>query len=98
MEHNLDNSSLINDLLNPIKEVEIQKCKIGRLLETLPEEATDAMNKAIELIRTTQYQGKSKMYSSVWLAKVLRKNGYQISVSTVQRHVNKECSCEEPNQ
>jgi hypothetical protein len=95
MEHNLDNSSLINDLLNPTKEQNQQKCKVGRMLDMLPEETSEAIKKAIKLIRTTQYQGKNKTYSSVWLSKVLRKNGYPISPSTIQRHVNKECSCEQ---
>lgn len=90
----MDNFSLINDLQNPKKELEIQKCKVGRMLDSLPEDAKEAMIKAIELIRTTQYQGKNKMYSSVWLSKVLRKNGYPVSISTIQRHVNKGCSCE----
>ena len=90
----MDNSSLLNDLLNPTKEITQQKCKVGRILDSFPEDTLDAMNKSIALIRTTQYQGKNKTYSSVWLSKVLRKNGYPISPSTVQRHVNKECNCE----
>lgn len=93
----MDNSSLINDLLNPTKKLTQQKCKVGRMLDMLPDDTSDAINKAIELIRTTQYQGKNKTYSSVWLSKVLRKNDYPISTSTIQRHVNKECSCEQPN-
>jgi len=94
----LDNTALINDLLNPTKEINQQKCKVGRILDTFTDETLEAMSKSIELIRTTQYQGKNKTYSSVWLSKVLRKNGYPISPSTIQRHVNKECSCEQPAQ
>lgn len=91
----MDNSSLITDLLNPQKETKQTSCKLGKLLSTLSSEESDAMNKALEMIRTSQYQGKNKTYSSVWLSKVLRKNGYPMSPSTVQRHVNKECSCDQ---
>lgn len=91
----MDNSSLINDLLNPQKEEKQINCKLGKLLGQLSSEEVEAIKKALEMIRTSQYQGKNKTYSSVWLSKVLRKNGYPMSVSTVQRHVNKECSCDQ---
>jgi hypothetical protein len=94
----LDNDSLITDLLNPQKENRQGDCKLGRLLSSLSEETAEALRKSINLIRTSQYQGKNKVYSSVWLSKVLKKNGYPVSVSTVQRHVNKECSCEQSDE
>jgi hypothetical protein len=94
----LDNSALINDLIQPQKENKQASCKLGRMLVVLPSDTSEAMQKAIELIRSTDYQGKNKAYSCVWLSKVLKKNGYPISTSTVQRHVNKECSCEQPNE
>lgn len=94
----MDSSSLITDLLNPQREHKQVNCKLGKLLDSLSSEESDAINKAIEMIRTTQYQGKNKTYSTVWLSKVLRKNGYPMSVSTVQRHVNKECSCDQSDQ
>lgn len=95
----MDNdTALLTDLLNPQKEQKRLTCKLGRMLATFPEETSEAVSKSIELIRTSQDQGKNKVYSSVWLSKVLRKNGYPISPSTVQRHVNKECSCEQSDQ
>jgi hypothetical protein len=95
LEHNILNNSLIADLNNIEKEVEKVKCKVGRILDHAIAEEKDALIKAVELIRESNDQGKNKVYSSVWLSKVLRKNGYPISVSTVQRHVNKECYCEQ---
>ena len=90
----MSNDSLLNDLLNPLKTTKTSPCKIGRIVKDLPVNEQDALVKAVELVRESDAQGKSKVYSSVWLSKVLRKNGYQVSVSTVQRHVNKECYCE----
>lgn len=91
----MDKSSLLNDLTNQSKEVKNHPCKIGRLIEALEGDEREALVKAVDLIRSSSFNGKNRSHSSVWLAKVLRKNGYQISVSTVQRHVNKECSCDQ---
>lgn len=91
----MDKSSLLTDLTNQSKVSKNYPCKVGRLFESLEGEERDALTKAIELIRSSSFNGRNRSHSSVWLAKVLRKNGYQISVSTVQRHVNKECSCDQ---
>jgi len=91
----MDKSSLLTDLTDQSKETKHYPCKIGRLINSLEGDEREALVKAIELIRTSNLNGKNRSHSSVWLAKVLRKNGYQISVSTIQRHVNKECSCDQ---
>jgi hypothetical protein len=91
----VDTSSLLNDLTNQSKEVKYYPCKTGRLIEALTGDEHAALVKAIDLIRLSRLHGKNRSHSSVWLAKVLRKNGYSISVSTIQRHVNKECSCDQ---
>ena len=93
----MDSTSLINDLLNPQKETIKVSCKLGKLLEGLAEDERNALDKSIVQVRSCMDQGKTKVYSSVWLSKVLRKHGYHISTSTVTRHVNKECSCEQPD-
>ena len=89
----MDKSSLLTDLTNQSKEIKNYPCKIGRLIDSLEGDEQEALVKAVDLIRSSSFNGRNRSHSSVWLAKVLRKNGYQISVSTVQRHVNKECSC-----
>jgi len=91
----LSKSSLVLDLINPEKEAIKAQCKFGRTLRGLPDDEQEALLKAIVLVRESDAQGKCKVYSSVWLSKVLRKNGYLMSVSTIQRHINKECYCEE---
>lgn len=94
----MDDSSLLDDLSNPTKTTKNTSCKIGKILQQLEKEEAQALQKAISLIRSSVMQGKNRTYSSVWLSKVLRKNGYHASVSTVQRHVNKECSCDQPEE
>ena len=91
----MDKSSLLTDLTTQSKEPKNYPCKIGRLVLSLEGDEREALVKAIHLIRSSSFNGKNRSHSSVWLAKVLRKNGYQVSVSTVQRHVNKECSCDQ---
>jgi len=69
-------------------------CKFAQIRELLDEEEKTALDKAVDGIRQDAGMGKSKRFSTVWLSKVLRSFGHYVSVSTVQRHVNKECSCE----
>jgi len=69
-------------------------CKFTQIREKLDEDEQQALDKAVSGIREDAGLGKAKTYSTTWLTRVLRNFGYTISVSTVQRHVNKECSCE----
>lgn len=91
-------SSLSADLEAPLQTSTGVACKIRILMDSLDEEDTESLERAIERIRNDRGQGRSKAYSATWLTKMLRKNGHDISVSTVQRHVNKECPCERFNQ
>lgn len=91
----MDTSPLLADLTNQLKEKKSSPCKVGRLIDSLQGDEREALLKAIDLIRLSSFNGRNRSHSSVWLAKVLRKNGYSISVSTIQRHVNKECSCDQ---
>lgn len=87
-------SSLSADLEAPPPSFITGACKIKIISEGLDEEDRASLDNAIERIRTDRGQGRSKAYSATWLTKMLRRNGHNISVSTVQRHVNKECPCE----
>lgn len=69
-------------------------CKFTKIREQLTAEEQAALDKAVNGIREDAGLGKAKTYSTTWLTRVLRNFGYTISVSTVQRHVNKECACE----
>lgn len=88
-------SEFADDLLNPERTSHGKlPCKLGSLIATLPEDEAAALNQAIEQMRSSSSQGRNRVYSSVWLSKVLKKHGHSVAVSTVQRHVNKECNCE----
>ena len=65
-----------------------------RLISTQSASSEEAIDRAIELIREDDGQGRSKAYSVSWLTGALRKNGYSISMSTIQRHINGDCPCE----
>lgn len=69
-------------------------CKFTQVRTRLSEDEQKALDNAVESIRLDAGVGKAKTFSATWLTKVLRTFGHPISVSTVQRHVNKECSCE----
>lgn len=69
-------------------------CKFTQIRAKLEPEEQEALDKAVNGIREDAGLGKAKTYSTTWLTRVLRNFGHTISVSTVQRHVNKECSCE----
>lgn len=69
-------------------------CKVKIIWDDMSPEKQESLDRAVERVRSDRGQGRSKVHSATWLTKVLRKNGYDVSVSTVQRHVNKECPCE----
>jgi hypothetical protein len=94
MEHQM--SEFANDLLNPERTARPKlPCKVGLLIAALPEDEAEALRQAVERVRaSTSQQGRNRVYSSVWLSKVLKKHGHLVGNSTVLRHVNKECNCE----
>ena len=86
-------SSLLADLLSPRDTTSSDTCKFTRTKMKMTPEEQDAIDQAIVLIREDNGLGKSKTYSASWLTKVMRQHGYNVSISTIQRHVNKECCC-----
>lgn len=90
--------SLLDALNNPVDRPTDTVCKFSRVRAQLAPDEQEALDRAVAGIREDANLGKAKTYSTTWLAKVLRNYGNDISVSTVQRHVNKECSCERTGQ
>lgn len=84
--------SLIADLAIPPKS-EVGSCKLQKLIEGMPDNEQEAVKNAVELIRSDHGNGHGRVYTTTWLTRILKKNGLTISVSAVQRHVNKECAC-----
>lgn len=69
-------------------------CKIKTIKDSLDAEDKESLERSIERVRDSKNQTRSRAYSAIWLTKILQRNGHEISVSTVRRHINKECPCE----
>lgn len=87
-------STLLEDLESPRSDYSGAPCKFKLIKDSMSEDEQLGVDRAVEKVRNDLGQGRSKAHSASWLTRLLRKNGYSISVSTVQRHVNKECPCE----
>ena len=93
----MSDNSLIDALQSPQDNANNYTCKFMQVRNTLTDEEREALDKAVSGIRQDAGLGKAKKYSTSWLTKVLRSFGHDVSVSTIQRHVNKECACERIN-
>lgn len=93
MKPEAQESNLLKDLLAPRDGATSDTCKFTRAKQATSAEEQEALDRAIDLIRQDNGLGKSKTYSASWLTKVMKQNGYKVSISTIQRHVNKECCC-----
>ena len=90
-------SSLAQALLLPREQNTSMVCKFSRVREDMSEEEQKALDRAVEMVRRDNGMGKGKVYSASWLTKVLKQHGHNVSISTIQRHVNGECCCEQSN-
>lgn len=76
--------------------VYLPKCAVGRLLESLSEIEAVAVQDAVEKIRQAgpnERKSRQHLYTAKWLCDELAAEGYEIHRTTINRHVNKECSC-----
>lgn len=94
MAQTVEKSSLALDLETPRQLAVSTVCKFTRVTDGMSEEERAALDRAVEMIRNDNGMGKGKVYSASWLTKVLKQHGYNVSISTIQRHVNGECCCE----
>lgn len=86
--------SLSEALSNPELDKRPPKCKVQIIKEQLSPEEQALLEKAIENIRSDEASGRSRTYTAAWLSKVLNNAGKKVGITTVKRHINKECSCE----
>lgn len=76
--------------------VYLPKCAVGRLLESLTDVDRSAVEGAIGKIRSAhpnERKARHHVYTAKWLCAELKAEGYEIHRATMNRHVNKECSC-----
>lgn len=87
-------SALSDALRAPRPSATSHLCKFTQTFNKLDKDDQETILEAVGKIREDQGTGRSKQYSTSWLTKILKSFGHDISMSSVQRHVNKECSCE----
>jgi hypothetical protein len=85
--------SLYEDLMEPRTDSNTNQCKMAIIMSDMDDKDAEALNRAVELVRTDRGQGRSKVYSSSWITQILRKHGHSVSISTVQRHIIGVCPC-----
>ena len=82
--------SLSERLQSASKESNIKLCKIGLLLSG---EILSEKDKKILIDTLDAPEGVPGRVTNVALSKILREEGYDISLSTVDRHRRKDCGC-----
>lgn len=82
--------SLSERLQSASKESNIKLCKIGLLLSG---EILSEKDKKILIDTLDVPEGVPGRVTNVALSKILREEGYDISLSTVDRHRRKDCGC-----
>jgi hypothetical protein len=69
-------------------------CAIATLRGSLSDEDRVTLDASLDRIAADTGRGRSKVYSSAWLEKVLNNHGHSISRSTIERHIKGKCSCD----
>jgi hypothetical protein len=82
--------SLSDRLQSASKESNIKLCKIGLMLngDILSEKDKKSLIEAFDVP-----EGVPGRITNVALSKIFREEGYNISLSTVDRHRRKDCGC-----
>lgn len=82
--------SLSDRLQSAAEDSKIRLCKIGLLLAgtSLSEKDKQHLNDVFAI-----KEGTAGRVTNVALAKIFREEGYDISLSTVDRHRNQSCGC-----
>lgn len=89
----MERSSLLEDLSStaPIKQ-----CGIAKARQNMTEEEAAALEQAFEKIRQKNSSASSIQtsgYTYKWLADVLKKNGFDVTVRVVEKHSRRMCGC-----
>lgn len=80
--------SLIEVLQRREREVLKSTTLFETLLQSLPEEEREAVEKSLDLIKKDDRNGRAKVYSCAWLSEVLTNHGYPVSRTTIRRYLN----------
>ena len=85
--------TLVEALETPLRDPSPRQCLFERLRGELLEEEREALDRALDKVRTDPNNGQRKVYSTAWLANVLTSQGHPLSSATIQRHLRNSCSC-----
>ena len=85
--------TLVEALDTPLRDPRPKECLYSRVRGDLSEEEQQALDRALEKVRSDNNNGQRKVYSTGWLSSVLTTQGYPISAATIQRHVRQVCNC-----
>jgi len=69
-------------------------CSVFLLFKTLEPEDAAALKEAIEMVRSSRDQPGNR-FTSTWIAEALKSEGHVLGVTTIRRHVRRECRCPE---
>jgi hypothetical protein len=85
--------TLVDALEKPLRSPHTKQCLFARVRDSLSQEEVEALDRALDKVRTDKNNGHRKVYSTAWLSSVLTSQGYPISSATIQRHLRNICGC-----
>ena len=88
--------SLAKELNEMPSQAKYFNCSLGKILDTLDKTDRQALEAAIDRVRTGNKIDKKSgidVWSSVWLRKVLIDNGYKIGKDSLLKHLEGLCNC-----
>lgn len=88
--------SLAKELNEMPSQAKYFNCSLGKILDTLDKTDRQALEAAIDRVRTGNKIDKKSgidVWSSVWLRKVLIDNGYKIGKDALRKHLEGSCNC-----
>jgi len=88
--------SLAKELNEMPEQAKYFNCSLGKILDTLDKTDRQALEAAIDRVRTGNKTDKKSgidVWSSVWLRKVLIDNGYKIGKDSLRKHLEGSCNC-----
>lgn len=92
---NMEKSSLLEDLISAAP-ASPKQCGIAKARQEMTDEEALALEQAFEKIRQKNLSPSSVQtsgYTYKWLADVLKKNGFDVTVRVVEKHSRKLCGC-----
>ena len=73
----------------------LMRCKMGRLLDSLPEVDRASVLYALSMIEEESSRPvDARVFTVKWLTSILNSNGHSIGRTVIHDHLRKDCACE----